>query len=703
MPVGDFLVGLAFWALTWGASIAAAEIVRRRRLAHLTGPRAVLATGLLSTAALLAAHLVPGALGVLSRWSALILALALVAASLLLRHRARRPSIEPPDPRPDGPASWAFAAVAVGTLVVGVLLKAWNSSVTPSEDIDTVTFHLPNVARWIQSGSFWQIDQFNPLLASGNYPQNGDVVFLSVLQAWENDAFARLVNIPFVALAAVAVYALARELRSPRATSVLFAAVFASLPVVSLAAYEGAKTDSIFLATFTAGAVFALRHFRSRDPAELVLAGIGLGIALGTKWYGIYSVPAVLLVWGAATLLAKGRGPRLVRDGAALTGVTFAFGGFWLVRNWVESGDPIFPVAVRIAGVTLWDAPRDFIRECAGYRIVDYLAEPRIWADYILPAYRDNYRLGGVLLALGVLGAVVASAVSLVRARRGRGESAAARPELPAVAAVAAAALVITAAYSITPYTAFGLEGEPTLVGANTRWLGGALALAAPLAAWAVGRLGRVRLVAEAVALVAVVDGLRHALHLPLASFLAAAIALALAALAAYAIWAGSARLRRPGVARVAAAALAVVALVAVGHSRQQKFNDGRYEGSDAALTWLAQNARSGHRIGLAGVWGTDATSPVWTAFGPRLDNHVEFVGPFVDGQLREYETRAAWVDAVRRGRFDLLIVGRRGYARECPVPGQETDDDAWARAEGFEVVARTPALTVYRVSSPRA
>ena len=53
----------------------------------------------------------------------------------------------------------------------------------PSRDIDSLTFHLPNIGRWIQSGSIWRIDQFVPLQANGNYPHNGDLVFLSVVAA----------------------------------------------------------------------------------------------------------------------------------------------------------------------------------------------------------------------------------------------------------------------------------------------------------------------------------------------------------------------------------------------------------------------------------------------------------------------------------------------------------------------------------------
>ena len=31
-------------------------------------------------------------------------------------------------------------------------------------------------------------------------------------------------------------------------------------------------------------------------------------------------------------------------------------------RNWVESGNPVFPVKLEVAGVTIFDAPYDRVR-----------------------------------------------------------------------------------------------------------------------------------------------------------------------------------------------------------------------------------------------------------------------------------------------------------------------------------------------------
>ena len=660
-------------------------LVQRRRLAHLRGAAAVVAGGVLASGCVVLVHMLPGVLGVLSRWSALGLALALLGLVVW-----RLPRVAPASPRVDtpsepaaGPVSWAIALGAAGAVALWLVASAWNRTVLPPESIDTLSFHFPVVGKWIQEGSFWRVDQFAPLLWNGNYPQTGDVVFLAAILPWRNDWLAGAVNPVFIALAGVGVYAIARELGAARPSAILGGAVFASLPVVAFAANGEGMTDSLMFACLAGGLLFLLRHEHGAPRSELWLAALALGLAFGTKWYSAWVVPAVVAVWLGARLLVR---RPVLRDGGLVAGVVAVTGGFWLVRNWVESGNPVLPVEVRALGVTLWDAPRDFIRECAGYTIAHYVGDAGPWAEHILPVYRDGY--GGPALAIG-LGLVGAATLAV----RGRAEP---RGTLAAGALLAA---LLAIGYALTPYSAFGPEGEPHTVGASIRYLVPALLVAAPLAAYALSRAGRLRIVLELLALAAVVHGIERGFDVPLR--VGALVLLALALLAG-AGW-GALHLTRhvPRRTRVrllgGLAALAAIGAVAVGHARQREFNDGRYAAADAPVAAIAEHAPEGSRIGLAGVWGVDVVAPPWPAFGERLRNRVEYVGETVDGQLREYEDRARWSRKVRR--FDLLLVGRGGYSRDCPVPGQGSDDDRWAREEGFEVLARSDHLTLYRVT----
>ena len=691
MRWGDYLLGLAFFAGTSGAVVIASVLVVRRRLPFLERSSALVAAALLATAGVLVVHLVPGVLGVLSRASALACALAVLALAAF-GLRGNRPSESDRPKRQDSPPlsnliAGAAAAGAVAFWVAG----AWKTLGRPTRHIDTLTFHLPDVARWIQTGSFWGVHQFVPLQVDGYYPQTGDVLFVATVLPWMNDAFVNGVNAVFAAVAALAVYAIARELGGRQAHALLAAALFASVPVLITTSLKGAQTDTIMAATFGGGILFLLRHARSRRRSELLLAGVGLGLAFGSKWSGVSNVVAIVAVWAIALLVARRPPGRVVRDAGVVTAVVALVGGFWLLRNWVNAGNPLFPVEVELAGLTVFDAPRHLLGECANFTVASYLGDPRALRGFLLPAYRDALGLTGLVALI----AVPAAAGLAIWSIGGRARF----PQATAVVVAAAGALVLVAVYAVTPGSALGLRGAPVNVSTQTRYLLPALLLGAALLGWALGRVARARLPFELVTFAVIAFSLVGAGVLPATRI--SLIVLAFAVLGT--VIAVRAR-PQPFARRPVALAVAVTlcaGLLALGYERQQQFNEQRYRGLDPTLDWILERAPRGQQIALAGRWTVRGPAPVLPAFGPRLGNEVTYLGRFEDGHLREYKAAPIWRRALARGGYDLLLVGRGGYGgRGCPIPGREGDDAAWARAAGLPQVARSARFTLYRIPS---
>ena len=690
MPAGDYLQGLAILGATLTGTGAAAVLVYHRRLRHLSG--APLACGLatLWIAALLIAHLVPAMLGILTRESVLVVALALaVAASRLGPREPLSPSPRPAGP-PSGRLSWAIAATAAAAVLGQVLLFLVERGREPVRAFDALTFHLPGVARWIQSGTIWQLDDLHPGYAFGNYPQNGDVLQLAVMLPFENDAFVRLVGFPLLLLTGIAVYALACELRAPRASAVVFAAALAAVPVAQLPALEEAQVDPLMLATFGCGLLFLARHARTGNRSELILAGVGLGIAFGSKWYALPYVALTVGLWGAAWLAARRPVKRVLREGALLSSLVLAGGGVWLVRNLVESSNPLFPLKVELAGLTIFDAPRDTIREQIGFPLVHYLDSPGVFSEFVFPSWADTFQSGGPLLVAGALLALVLAVVSL---RRGKASDGA------PILFSSLLALLLAGAYAATPNSALGPEGQPLHMGAAARYAVPALMLGAVSSAWAAGRLGRLRPLAELAALAATLDGLARVFDF--SAMPAVGAGLAVVALLA----AGVTLHRRPlhlprGRAAVAAlttaAVLAAGGIALAGHRLQVQFNESRYRGEDPVLDRVTASVPR-ERIGIAGAWSDRGLSPILPAFGPRLDNEVEYVGPRVDGMLRRPRDQGDFTARLRAGRYDLLLLGRAG------PPPRTLREERWAREEGYTPVAQSERFTLLRPArSPR-
>ena len=687
MGPGEYLVGTVAFAGTAAAAAAAAAIVLGRGFSHLAGAVRAVAFGVLATLALTWAHLLPGMLGILDRWTALAAAVLLAVAASLTLPVTERPRLRTGsrgEPPPSSLAAAALAAAAVVAVAVAAAAYLRATGAVPTMGIDALSFHLPGVGEWIRSGSLWEVSSFVPNQAHGYYPGNGDVILLAGSLPWEDDAFLRFVGLPFLALAGLAIYAAALELGAARATAATAAALFAAIPVVMLPPLQDVMPDAVMLSTFGAGCLFLLRGARTGGASEFTLAGLALGLAFGTKWYGVTSVAVVVAVWALSSARA-GRAPAWVaRRLALLAAMIAAAGGFWFLRNLVASGNPVFPVHVQVLGLTVFDAPPDPLRESLGFTIADYVGDGDAWSDYLWPALWRTLKAPAVLLAAGVLASLWVG----LRGRAGADRR---------LVGVAAATLLLAVAYALTPYSALGPEGSPTQADANTRYLLPALLLAAPAAAAASTALA-VRspgagLAIQAVALGALAVGLAGGLAAGLGPVVEATSAIVAAAVAAAWVHRQVGAGRLPAAAAVAGAVLLLAAALAGGYGLQKRFNRAPYLGADPALDVLLREAPEGRRIAVAGQWTTAPPAPVFPSFGSRFGNEVSYAGPEVEHMLRRYRNCSDLLGRLRADRDELLLVGR-------PAPDRPAPEERCARRARVPELAGSDRFALFALGS---
>jgi len=683
----EYLEGVLSFGVVFGASAIATWLLVRKTQPQLVGAVRGCAFTIYFACTLLLAHLLPLALGVLTRGTVggtaflVLLAAALIPGRSTAGEQAPPPSPVAPSGRLSRALSWA-AVAALGTFGLAYLV---TFATEPTAHVDALSFHLPNVGAWIQTGSLWRIDQLPFDGSNGYYPQNGNALILSAVLPWRDDVFVRPLLACFYAAGGVGIYALCREVRAPVSSCVAVAATFLAVPAVSLPALRDLVSEPMLVASLPVGLLFLLRHERLGLDRELVPAGLALGLAFGTKWYGVSAVLVILAGWMGARILGRQPLRTVLGQGAAVGGLVLAAGGVWLLRNWVQAGNPLFPLRPSILGWTPFDAGPDIYRGRAGFTLAHYLADPAVWRDTLVPAIWPVVALpGGLLLAVGFAGGLRA-------ARQLRRPQAGDRRAL----VLAAGALALAATYFLTPYSAFGPEGLPFSAGVNVRYLIPTLILAAPLAALAFGALGRLRPFAESLALVAVAVG--SATTLGAAAKGALIFAAALAALA----W-GWPRLPRPPLRRtpLLASAVAVVSLLAVvlgGRELQRRYDSHRFVGVDPVLDQVIARWPAGQRIGVASAFSRDTVSPYTALLGRRLGNVVRPVGHFERGFMRPERSARAFESAVRRGGYGLIVIGR-GYISPSPANAEER----WAREAGFRRVAESRVMALYVSETPR-
>lgn len=671
MSTGEYLGGLACLAAVLAGNGGAAWLLVSRRLAWMATEARVVAWALLTTAAVAFSHLLPLILGVLTRGTAVATSLA-----ILLAMSRVPPSVaaahEPHRGRSSGRWEWLLAGAAcvfAGAYVLAFLRV--NRSVAIS-DIDSTGFHLPVVARWIQTGSVWRLDDFVFGWAFGAYPQTGNLLQTAVVLPWRDDFLLRAVGPTFLLLCAVGVYALATEMGARRAPAAAFGALAPMFPAATSAGLDHGQTDAIMAAGFICGVLFLARHARTARREELLLAGVGFGIAFGTKWYGPPEVAAVLLVWLGAHLLGRRGTSRPLRDAFLVAGAAAVVGGFWLVRNLVEADNPVFPARVGAFGLTIFHGANAFSgSDLLRPSVLDYITDLDVLRSSILPQYVTQLSLAGAVLVGGL---ILAAVVALLTRSR-------------AALTLAVGSIAVLAVYTALPLTASGTKGHPS-VGPAARYATPGLLMAAAASAWVVSRWNSTALAAGALALA----GLAHAVSrydLLSSNYEAVTARQVVVAILGLGIMAAVAfvlvRRRPPRRTLAAAAALVAVAGVVAGRKIQTDFDAVRYRGVGEPFDWIADRSGEGIRVGLAGSTGREPYSSPYLAFGPRLRNSVEYVGERRD-HLLVRAPRDRFLEGLSAGGYDALLVGQLGNARR---------EAAWARSVGWTVVATDEVFTL--------
>jgi hypothetical protein len=209
------------------------------------------------------------------------------------------------------------------------------------------------------------------------------------------DVLSPLLNFAWAALAVLAAWCLGRRF-GVGALCVLGAVVVLGLPTLAGTQPGQAANDVVTAALFLTAMVLLFEG--GLAPVPTALAAAAGGLALGTK----LSVTVALgVITVGVVFLALRR--RRWTTAAAWCGALAVSGGFWILRNWVVTGNPTPWTDVNLGPWTL-DATIH-----SNPNLVGYLDEWVTWDRFILPGLSNAYtRAWPLLIALTLGGALLA-------------------------------------------------------------------------------------------------------------------------------------------------------------------------------------------------------------------------------------------------------------------------------------------------------
>ncbi|MBN1476294.1 hypothetical protein JXA47_06045 [Candidatus Sumerlaeota bacterium] len=241
--------------------------------------------------------------------------------------------------------------------VGALLLLAFLAASTPPIESDGLRYHLAPPILWAHWSAVWPIEG----LAFSHFPFLVEMLEVGHGVATKISQFAL-----FLLVIALALHFAFHQMRWARVDgkrrrgalglTLALAATIPALTITSTWSFIDAGVVCFLLAAFFAHALW----WHTGRGSHLLLAAVLTGLMLGTKYTAL--VPALVLGVG---VLAH-RTPTLedlpytaierLSNGLVFGLIALAIGSPWYIRNWVQMGNPVYPLANEAFHAEGWDA-----------------------------------------------------------------------------------------------------------------------------------------------------------------------------------------------------------------------------------------------------------------------------------------------------------------------------------------------------------
>lgn len=248
---------------------------------------------------------------------------------------------------------------AVSVFVAFFVSKFWFNLVNPPVCADSLQYHLPFPATWIQNGN---LD--NPIVVFGSqptsaelsalsyYPINAELFFFWLMFPFRNAFLADVGEAPFYFIGILAAYSILRKFNFKKDTAFLAGMLWALIPNVFKQIRTGSQVDVIcaaLLLVFLNNLIILGRRLNLKNSCIL---GASLGILIGIKLLNLYWVVALLplSLYFLYVNYAKVRLRDIISALFAMLLVALLFGGFSYIRTFFVTGNPFYPVKIMFFG-----------------------------------------------------------------------------------------------------------------------------------------------------------------------------------------------------------------------------------------------------------------------------------------------------------------------------------------------------------------
>jgi len=238
-----------------------------------------------------------------------------------------------------------------------LIAKFFNAALQIPLEYDSVAYHLPFISEWLQTGSL--IKPYYSAFAGpiSYYPSNYELFDLWTFLPFRNDFFANLLNFPLFGLLGMMTWKILRNLKIDKLTATFATAIPFYMPVFLTQA--GMPLVDLFFTISFAFAFYYLQEIyinKDLNLSDFLFFGLSLGLFIGTKYLGLVYASVLIFAVFICTLFKVWNKKAEIFEyaGVAIFGL-FLTGSFFYLRNWFDSGNPLFPVNLSLFGFEIFE------------------------------------------------------------------------------------------------------------------------------------------------------------------------------------------------------------------------------------------------------------------------------------------------------------------------------------------------------------
>jgi len=260
-------------------------------------------------------------------------------------------------------------ALLLASIIVAFgLVKISINFVNPPFGWDCLNYHFTFPVEWLKNGN---LD--NPITVFGDpsppyYPMHGSLFFFWLMAPLKNVFLADLGQVPFFIAALFALYGIGRKIGLSREYSFYSSGLFFIIPNF-FKQLEIAYVDVMVATLFFICLNYVLQLHKQFSLKKVFLFGLSFGLFIGIKTVSLaYGI--LLFVPFCAILFFHRKG--FLKPLLIFIVCVVVFGGFTYIRNFIDTGNPLYPFDFELLGKTIFEGVMDKATYGAHFTRADY-------------------------------------------------------------------------------------------------------------------------------------------------------------------------------------------------------------------------------------------------------------------------------------------------------------------------------------------